>query len=520
LLFLAVVLVAALTLAPLGATASRHHPGHHGHGHKGWHGWSKSSRALQRAVTLSGLERHLDAFQAIADANGGTRVDGTEGFEESVDYVARKARKAGLKVKIQTFTFDRFVENTDPVFERTAPTARTYVEGTDFATMDYSGSGDVTAQVVPTNDLVLPPVGGSTSGCEAADFPAATAGKIALVQRGTCTFREKADNAAAAGAIGVVIFNEGNEVEGDDRIGVLFGTLDPPQFSLPVVGTSFAVGQELATTAGATVHLKVDASVVETESKNVIADTRAGNPKKVVVVGAHLDSVADGPGINDNGTGSAAILEVARQMDRLHIRPKNRVRFAWWGAEEFNLLGSEHYVSTLSETELAKIKLNLNFDMIGSPNYVRFVYDGDGDETGVAGPEGSGQIEDVFTSYFEKRGLATDPTDFDGRSDYGPFIDRGIPAGGLFTGAEGLKSAEQAAVYGGTAGAAYDGCYHQACDTVANVNGTVFGQMADGVAHATWVFAMAKNPPGDLTTRGHHRKHRHHGHWHGHAWFR
>ncbi len=500
---LVIALVALLSIAPLSATAGGSHKnGNHGP-KKGWHHGGKghsSAWALERAVTPWGIKEHLRAFQSFADKSGGTRVDGSVGFEKSVAYVARKAKKAGLKVTVQPFTFDRFTETAAPVFERTAPTTQTYVEDTDFATMDYSGSGNVTAQVVPTNDLVIPPVGGSTSGCEATDFPAATAGKIALIQRGTCTFRVKADNAKAAGAIGVVIFNEGNN---PDRTDVLFGTLDPPQATLPVIGTSFAIGQQLATTPGATVHISVQATVITTESFNVIADTRSGNPNKTIVVGAHLDSVEDGPGINDNGSGSAAQLEIAEQMNKLHIKPKNRVRFAWWGAEEFDLLGSEEYVSTLPEAELAKISLNLNFDMIASPNFVRFIYDGDGDETGTAGPAGSDQIEAVFEKFFDKRGLATEATAFDGRSDYGPFIDRGIPAGGLFTGAEGIKTPEQAAIYGGTAGLAFDPCYHQACDTIKNISWKALDQMSDAEAYAIFTYAMAKSPPDPASGHGH-----------------
>src|SRR5215213_6280460 len=131
-------------------------------------------------------------------------------------------------------------------------------------------------------------------------------------------------------------------------------------------------------------------------------------------------------------------------MANLGIEPKNRVRFAFWGAEEFGLKGSEHYVASLSDDQLDKIALNLNFDMLGSPNFVRFVYDGDGsatsDDTTDVGPAGSAQIERTFKRYFEAKGLKTDPTPFDGRSDYGPFIDAGIPAGGLFSGAEGVTA--------------------------------------------------------------------------------
>jgi Zn-dependent M28 family amino/carboxypeptidase len=235
----------------------------------------------------------------------------------------------------------------------------------------------------------------------------------------------------------------------------------------------------------------VQARVVRSASSNVLADTPTGRADRTVVVGAHLDSVDAGPGVNDNGSGTAAILEVAKQMAALRVQPTNRVRFAFWGAEEFGLLGAEHYLANLPKAELKNLMLNLNFDMVGSPNYVRFVYDGDGSATGTKGPSGSGNIERVFLDYFASQGLPTAPTAFDGRSDYGPFIDRGIPAGGLFTGAEGIKSAAEAAVYGGTAGVAYDPCYHEACDIYpTNVNSTVLDQMADAIADATLQFAM------------------------------
>ena len=139
---------------------------------------------------------------------------------------------------------------------------------------------------------------------------------------------------------------------------------------------------------------------------------------------------------------------------------------------------------------VSSVALNLNFDMVGSPNYVRFVYDGDGSDTPVAGPNGSGRIEQVFLDYFASQDLPTEPTAQDGRSDYVAFTDVGIPAGGLFTGAEGIKTAEEAAIYGGTAGVAYDPCYHQACDTIANVSTQAVYEMSDAAAHATLTFAM------------------------------
>ena len=210
------------------------------------------------------------------------------------------------------------------------------------------------------------------------------------------------------------------------------------------------------------------------------------------VVGAHFDSVLAGPGINDNGSGTSTILEIAEELSEAGTKPRQKLRFAFWGAEESGLLGSEHYVEQLSNDEVGDLYANLNFDMLGSPNYVRFVYDGDGSHTPVAGPAGSGQIEDIFTRYFASQGLASEPTEFSGRSDYGPFIAVGVPAGGLFSGAEGVKTAAQQAVYGGTTGAPYDPCYHQACDTINNVSTKALFELGDAAAHATLTLARTR----------------------------
>ena len=360
--------------------------------------------------------------------------------------------------------------------------------------MDYSGSAPegVTGTLVAV-DLVLPPdpEPSSTSGCEASDFDGFPEGGIALIQRGTCFFIDKATNAQAAGAAGVIIFNEGQE----GRTELLTGTLGDPVINIPVVGTTFALGNTLAAALEAgevTVRLRTETESELRLAENVLADTRAGRANRAVVVGAHLDSVLEGPGINDNGSGTAAILEIAKQLANIPVR--NKVRFAFWGAEENNLLGSEYYVSQLTPAELARIDVNLNFDMLGSPNFVRFVYDGDGSDTPDAGPPGSDLVEQVFLQYFGFLGLPTAPTAFDGRSDYGPFIAVGIPAGGLFSGAEGIKTVEEAQLFGGTADAAYDPCYHQPCDTVANVSRRGLDQLADGAAHAVLTFAQ-RGPP-------------------------
>ena len=200
--------------------------------------------------------------------------------------------------------------------------------------------------------------------------------------------------------------------------------------------------------------------------------------------------MAEGPGINDNGSGSATVLEIAEAFSELGIQPRNKVRFAFWGGEEFGLLGAEHYVANLTKRELKDIAVNLNFDMLGSVNFVRFVYDGDGSAGGPKGPSGSGNVEKIFNDYFASQGLATSPTPFDGRSDYVAFTDRGIPAGGIFAGAEGRKTVAEQAIYGGTAGVAYDPCYHAACDDISNPLPQALDEFGDAAADAVFQFAM------------------------------
>jgi aminopeptidase S len=231
---------------------------------------------------------------------------------------------------------------------------------------------------------------------------------------------------------------------------------------------------------------------------NLIADWPGGDPNSIIMTGGHLDSVTAGPGINDNGSGSAAILEVALAASRTGFQPTKHLRFAWWGAEELGLRGSQFYVNSLPAAERARIDGYLNFDMVGSPNAGYFVYDGDNsDGTGSGpGPAGSAQIESTIQSYFTSIGVPTRGTDFDGRSDYGPFISVGIPAGGTFTGAEGIKSSAQAQLWGGTAGQAFDPCYHRSCDTSSNINDTALNRNADAIAHAVWTLAGEAAPPG------------------------
>ena len=429
---------------------------------------------LLECVTVEGVRAHQAALQAIADANDGIRTSGTPGFDASVDYVVNRMEAAGYVVTVQQFQYQTFISLSPPILEQVAPPPAGPIAN---SIMAYSGSGDVTAAVTA---LAAPPAD-ATPGCEAADFAGFPAGNIALISRGACTFAIKATNSFNAGASGVVIYN--------NIPGTLNGTLGNNfTLDLPVTSVTQAIGQLLAATPGLVLRLKTDTFRGIATTSNVIAESPEGDPNNVVMAGAHLDSVDAGPGIQDNGSGSATILEVAEQMAK--VKPRNKVRFAWWGAEEAGLVGSTYYVNNLSQEERDKIALYLNFDMIGSPNFVRFIYDGDGSAFGLVGPPGSDKIEALFESFFDAKGLAHDPTEFSGRSDYQAFINNGIPAGGLFTGAEGIKTATQAATYGGTAGQAYDPCYHQACDTFDNISLEVLDQNSDAVAFATLTYAM------------------------------
>jgi Zn-dependent M28 family amino/carboxypeptidase len=358
-----------------------------------------------------------------------------------------------------------------------------------YASGAYVGSsvGDVTGGVIPV-DINLVPPRASTSACEAADFTGLNFGgpaDIALIQRGTCTFGIKALNAFNAGAEAVVIFNQGNT---PDREGLFIGTLlpDGEAADIPVVGASFADGAALAQ-AGSTARVKV----AESTNVNVIADLKGRNRDNIVMAGAHLDSVPEGPGINDNGSGSAALLETAILMGKL--RPENSVRFAWWGAEELGLIGSTDYVANLPAAELDKIAMYLNYDMVGSPNYIQMVYDADESSfpAPVTVPPGSTAIEDLYESYYTLRGEPYDDAEFSGRSDYEAFILAGIPSGGLFTGAEEPKTAEQASIWGGTVGAQLDPCYHIACDTLDNNSAHALDINSDLIAFAQITFAFS-----------------------------
>jgi Zn-dependent M28 family amino/carboxypeptidase len=441
---------------------------------------------LLDCMRLKGVREHQAALQAIADANGGTRAEQTPGYTASVDYVEETLLAAGWDVTRVPFTYP----GTDVLLDQLTPVAASYPTSGAIGTDE----GDVTGNVIPV-DINLTPPRANSSGCTAADYVGLGfegPDDIALIQRGTCTFAEKAIAANAAGAEAVIIFNQGN-TDAPDRNDLFTPTLSPadpdiPVVPIPVVAASFTNGAALAQ-AGSTAHVVVD--FVTRESENVIAELAGDNDENVVMAGSHLDSVPAGPGINDNGSGSAVLLELAQQVGK--IKPQNTLRFAWWGAEEIGLIGSTQWVLDQSPAELDRIALYLNFDMVGSPNHVFMVYDANQSSfvAPVAVPPGSAAIESTFESFYTYAGVPYDDTAFSGRSDYQAFINHGIPSSGLFTGAEQIKSQLQQSIWGGTTGAQFDPCYHQACDTFANNNDAALDVNADAVAFAVLTYAYS-----------------------------
>ncbi|WP_229565479.1 M20/M25/M40 family metallo-hydrolase [Rhodococcus sp. RDE2] len=438
--------------------------------------------ALADAVQLDAVMTHLTELERIAGENDGNRSLGTPGYDASVDYVAGALRDAGFDVQTPEFDTTLFAVENEQLTVDGEPM------GVSALGMSPStGPEGLTARVV----RIAPD---DTPGCEATDYDGIDAtGAVVIVDRGVCTFAVKEQVAAERGAAALLVANN----EDGPLAAAGLGAESNPR--IPVGGVAGADAERLS--AATTVTVTLQTRTEDRKSRNVIAQTRTGSTDDVVVVGAHLDSVPEGPGINDNGTGVAAVLETALQLGS-EPGVTNAVRFAFWGAEEVGLVGSTRYVESLSDEERLDIALYLNFDMLGSPNAGYLVFDGDdSDAVGEGpGPEGSAGIERTFAQFFDERGIEVGGTDFDGRSDYGPFVAFGIPAGGVFTGADDVKTPEQADLWGGTADQPFDPNYHTPEDTLAGIDRDAFGAAAAAVAYGTAVYANSIDGPDGVPT--------------------
>jgi aminopeptidase S len=227
--------------------------------------------------------------------------------------------------------------------------------------------------------------------------------------------------------------------------------------------------------------------------RNVIAQTRSGDPNSVVIIGAHLDSVEDGPGVVDNGSGVATLLEIAKQLSP-SAPIRNAVRFAFFGSEEDGAVGSTAYVESLSAEDRHKVLLYLNVDMVASPNAGYFVQGGVGEDESESGPPGSATVARVLADELAKTGVTPETIEFVG-DDESPFVEAGIPCGGAENGDDEEKTDEQAGAWGGQPGEDYDPCYHEDCDGLGNVNRDVLNRYLRAIAGTLGHFATSTERP-------------------------
>lgn len=432
--------------------------------------------ALHNKVTADAMMRHLSKLQDIANANNGTRAVGTPGFEATVDYVATTLRSSGFDVQTPEFSAR--------VFHGDKPVVTVGGKPVESRALDFSAGTPADGLSGP---LLVEP-SGDHPGCAPSDYgDLPVRGAVVLLDRGSCPFAQKEDAAAKRGAVAMIIADNVDEQQ-------MGGTLGAnTEVKIPVVSVTKSIGVQLRGQPGPAT-IKLNASVQSFKAHNVIAQTKTGSPGDVVMAGAHLDSVPEGPGINDDGSGVAAVLETAVQLGN-SPQVHNAVRFGFWGAEELGLIGSRDYVESLDLNALKSLALYLNFDMLASPNPGYFTYDGDQslppDTRGQpVVPEGSAGIERTLVAYLKSAGKTALDTSFDGRSDYDGFTLAGVPAGGLFSGAEGKMSGDQAKLWGGVADQPFDPNYHQKTDTLDHIDRTALGINGGGVAYAIGWYAQ------------------------------
>lgn len=416
------------------------------------------SESLQHRIRIENLKSRAEALYDITrrsedDCGHPTRVIGSPGHAGTLDYIRETLAGLGGYYDVSRQVFSAVVGN---VTEARLVIGHAVPNSTAFSLTPPTKDKEPVY-----GDLVL--VRGS--GCQGDAYPDSTAGNIALVRRGACSFGQKSELAGRAGATALVVVND------DD--GELHGTLGTPSpHQVATFGLSKADGDkfidELEKGHKLDAIAYMDADVDTIQTANVIAQTVHGDADNCVFLGGHSDGVAEGPGINDDGSGSLSVLEIAVQLS--HYRVNNCVRFAWWAAEEEGLVGSDFYVASLDDEENKKIRLFMDYDMLASPNFGYQVYNA----TNAENPAGSQQLRDLYVDWFDKHGFNHTLIPFDGRSDYDGFIRHGIPAGGITSGADGVKTKEEEDMFGGKAGQWYDQCYHQACDDLDNLEFTAW----------------------------------------------
>ncbi|KAJ4860655.1 peptidase family m28 domain-containing protein [Trichoderma breve] len=465
---------------PLTAPSSSSSSSSHSSSHKTPSDYSSlpliDTEALQDSISVDALFKRAEKFYKFAqtseeDYGHPTRVIGSTGHERTLNYIVNTLLDQGDYYSISTQEFPVTLSN---VFESQL------VLGNDVSKSAVPmGLTPATKDREPVHGhLVLV----KNNGCDASDYPENVKGNIAFIRRGQCAFGDKSIGAGKAGAKAAVIYNTDPEE--------LHGTLgEPTEYHVATFGIDGTEGKkvadELASGESVSAIAYIDAEVKKIQTVNVLAQTDGGDPDNCVMLGGHSDGVAEGPGINDDGSGSMSVLEVAVQLTKFKVN--NCVRFAWWAAEEEGLLGSDFYAASLSEEENQKIRLFMDYDMMASPNFAYQIYNA----TNAESPAGSEELRNLYVDWYKSKGLNYTFIPFDGRSDYDGFIRAGIPAGGIATGAEAVKTKEEAEMFGGRAGEWLDPCYHQLCDDLNNLNRTAWEVNTKLIAHSVATYALS-----------------------------
>lgn len=435
------------------------------------------STALQAYINEPGLVARVDKLFAAAVKGGKalghpSRVIGSGGHYATLGYIEASLRMLGPYYNV---TKQKFHAPAGTIFNSSLTV--------DGELILEAKPLDLTPPTPYRKPVTAPLVLVSNQGCELTDYPAEANGSIALISRGVCAFGTKSEIAGQAGAVAAIIFND---KAGEGTVQATLGAITPNQIA--AIGVTYEDGTAWGKSLGeaplnATVW--VDGYVKNSTTFNIIAETKFGDKENVVMLGAHSDSVAAGPGINDDGSGTISLLEVATALANFNVT--NQVRFAWWAGEEEGLLGSDYYVSKLTPEENSKIRLFMDYDMMASPNYAYQVYDANN----TANPNGSEELKDLYIDYYISHGVNYTLIPFDGRSDYDGFIKNGIPGGGIATGAEVLKTEEEVELFGGKAGIAFDPCYHQLCDNTTNLAYDAFLLNTKLIAHSVATYGAS-----------------------------
>jgi hypothetical protein len=450
-----------------------------------------TARELSGKVTVDGIFARLQKLADLATANGNSRADGTPGYDATVDYVAGVLRDKGFDV--ETPEFDR-VAMSSPGKPTLVAAGRSFLVDQASLLMTTPPGGISAVTLRPSRP----------AGCAVGDYGAVNVtGTIAVVDDTGCSVVDKQKAAVAKGAVGLLVVSDPGEA------GSPKGLFTPgyyQQLTSPVAVIDDAADAQLRRTT-APVKLVLDAKSTVVKSRNVLAQTKTGDPHNVVVAGAHLDSATGSPGLNDDGSGLAAVLETAAQLGS-SPSVTNAVRFAFWGAQQAGLQGSAKYVAGLGGAGLDDVALYLDFDSLGSTNAGYFTLDGD--QSGQPNPDvpaarvpiGSAGVERTLAGYLNLAGVRPADMPLGLASDYSAFLRAGIPVGGITTGTSGRKTATQARLWGGRAGVPFDPNYLGPGDTIANVDRGALAVTGPAVAFAVGTYAQSTQGPNGVPPRG------------------